>query len=79
MGFATGRAAELDFKASFKVQDLALQACQALGLNSGAVDIIWNEKENKCYVLEVNTAPGIEGTTCKKYTNEIIESLTSNA
>lgn len=26
----------------------------------------------------VNTAPGIEGTTCKSYTTEIIESLTSN-
>ena len=35
----------------------------------------WNEKENKCYVLEINTAPGIEGTTCKKYTQSILESL----
>lgn len=59
------------------IENLALQACQALGLHSGAVDIIWNEKENKCYVLEINTAPGIEGTTCKKYTNKIIESLTN--
>lgn len=56
---------------------LALSACNALGLHSGAVDIIWNEHEDKCYVLEVNTAPGIEGTTCKKYTNKIIESLTA--
>ena len=60
------------------INQLALDACAALGLYSGAVDIIWNEHENKCYVLEVNTAPGIEGTTCKKYTNKIIESLTSN-
>ena len=60
------------------IRSLALTACTALGLQSGAVDIIWNEKENKCYVLEINSAPGIEGTTCKKYTNEIIESLTSN-
>lgn len=57
------------------LQQLALDACSAIGLLSGAVDIIWNEKENKCYVLEVNTAPGVEGTTCKKYTNEIIASL----
>jgi len=57
------------------IQSLALAACSALGLESGAVDIIWNELENKCYVLEVNTAPGVEGTTCKKYTNAIIESL----
>lgn len=57
------------------LQQLALAACSAIGLLSGAVDIIWNEKENKCYVLEINTAPGVEGTTCKKYTNEIIASL----
>lgn len=57
--------------------ELALDACGAIGLHSGAVDIIWNALENKCYVLEVNTAPGIEGTTCKKYSNEIIESLQS--
>lgn len=59
------------------INQLALDACTALGLHSGAVDIIWNEHENKCYVLEVNTAAGIEGTTCKKYTNKIIESLTA--
>lgn len=59
------------------IEALALSACSAIGLNSGAVDIIWNELENKCYVLEINTAPGIEGTTCAKYTNEIIASLTA--
>lgn len=57
------------------IRELALAACAAIGLQSGAVDIIWNEKENKCYVLEINTAPGIEGTTCKKYTQSILESL----
>ena len=57
------------------IRELALSACAAIGLNSGAVDIIWNEKENKCYVLEVNSAPGIEGTTCKKYSSKIVEGL----
>lgn len=59
------------------LRPLALAACAAIGLNSGAVDIIWNEHENKCYVLEINTAPGIEGTTCKKYSNSILEALQS--
>jgi hypothetical protein len=49
------------------LSDLALKAVKALGLTHGAVDIIWNEKENKCYVLEVNTAPGLVGTTLIKY------------
>ena len=57
------------------IETLSLSACKSLGLHSGAVDIIWNEKENKCYVLEINSAPGIEGTTCKKYTQSILESI----
>lgn len=57
------------------LRELALGACSALGLRNGAVDIIWNEKENLSYVLEVNTAPGIEGTTCLKYANAILGSI----
>lgn len=60
------------------IHELALNACNALGLNSGAVDIIWNEKENKCYVLEINSAPGIEGSTCLKYSQAIIKELTND-
>jgi glutathione synthase/RimK-type ligase-like ATP-grasp enzyme len=51
---------------------IAVAACTALGLDFGAVDVIWNEHENKCYVLEVNTAPGLEGTTLTNYTNAIL-------
>lgn len=50
---------------------LAIGACTALGLDFGAVDIIWNEKENKCYLLEVNTAPGLEKTTLETYARAI--------
>lgn len=46
---------------------LAILAVQALGLDFGAVDIIYNEHENQNYVLEVNSAPGLEGTTLEKY------------
>ncbi len=49
------------------LSSLALKAIEALELTHGAVDIIWNEKEDKCYVLEVNTAPGLVGTTLTKY------------
>ena len=50
---------------------LAIDACHATGLDFGAVDIIWNERENKCYLLEVNTAPGLTGTTLINYSNAI--------
>jgi len=53
----------------------AIASVNALGLDFGAVDIIWNEVFDKCYVLEVNTAPGIEGLTVDKYAHEICQWL----
>lgn len=45
----------------------ALNTAFATKLPFGAVDLIWNEAENKSYVLEVNTAPGLVGTTLNFY------------
>ena len=45
----------------------ALNAIESLGLDFGAVDVIWNAHQNKAYVLEVNTACGLEGTTLERY------------
>lgn len=45
----------------------AVRSVNALGLAFGAVDVIFNEKEQKAYVLEVNTAPGLSGTTLEGY------------
>lgn len=59
------------------LDQLAIAACNALGLDFGAVDIIWNERDNKCYLLEVNTAPGLEGTTLLNYTNVILNWIKS--
>jgi glutathione synthase/RimK-type ligase-like ATP-grasp enzyme len=49
------------------VLEQASRAVAALGLDFGAVDIIWNEKSKKAFVLEVNTAPGLEGSTIDDY------------
>lgn len=53
--------------------DLATAATEALKLSIGAVDIIWNEKNNQYYVLEVNTSPGLEGKTIDAYVKAIKE------
>ena len=45
----------------------AVDAVQAMGLDFGAVDVIFNESSQKAYVLEVNTAPGLSGTTLDGY------------
>jgi glutathione synthase/RimK-type ligase-like ATP-grasp enzyme len=61
----------------FKIHDLhtpddvllqAKKAMEASNLHFGAVDVIWNEHDAKAYVLEINTAPGIEGSTVAAYT-----------
>lgn len=38
-----------------------------LGLDFGAVDLL-EDRAGKCYILEVNTAPGLEGETLTRYT-----------
>lgn len=45
----------------------SVNATKALNLDFGAVDVIWNAHQSKSYVLEVNTAPGLEGTTLQRY------------
>lgn len=54
-------------------EEMAVKSVEALGLDFGAVDLIWNEKNNAWYVLEVNTAPGLTGTTLKKYVEKFSE------
>lgn len=51
---------------------LAIRAVEALGYSYGAVDLIYNEKRNQSYVLEVNSRPGLMGTTLDKYAEALI-------
>lgn len=46
---------------------LGLSSIVALGLDFGAVDIIYNAHYNAYYVLEVNSAPGMEGETLTNF------------
>lgn len=52
---------------------LAIRAVSACGYEYGAVDIIYNQKRNQCYVLEVNSRPGLMGTTLDKYSEALIK------
>lgn len=55
------------------VFDVALQAMADSELYFGAVDIIWNQASRRAYVLEINTAPGITGTTVQNYAEALRE------
>jgi len=56
-----------------EVVTAATEAVAALGLFFGAVDVIFNRHHGKAYVLEVNCAPGLEGTTLENYARKFRE------
>lgn len=61
--------------------DVIAQACMAFRdsmLTFGAVDVIWNNHYQQAYVLEINTAPGLEGTTAERYIEGIRNYLQEN-
>ena len=53
----------------------ARAAVACLGLSFGAVDVVYNEHHSQASVLEVNTAPGLAGTTITKYRDAILGAL----
>ena len=52
------------------IKTVALAAVKALGLDFGAVDLVL-DLENSPYILEVNSAPGLEGTAFEKWTEAL--------
>lgn len=53
------------------VKSMCIDSVAGLGLHFGAVDIVHNERQNQFYVLEINTAPGLEGQTIISYADAI--------
>ena len=45
----------------------AINACKAVGLDFGAVDVVYNDRQGRAFVLEINTAPGLTGSTLEGY------------
>jgi len=62
-----------DIEEPYDLRGVAVSAVTALGLDFGAVDVVWSEGLDKCFALEVNTACGLEGSTVHKYVQAIKE------
>lgn len=56
---------------SEETKEVAIKAVESVGLDFGAVDIILDYHDIP-KVLEVNSSPGLEGTTLSKYTEAIL-------
>lgn len=54
---------------------MAIDAIKSLGLDFGSVDMIYNKTKNKFFVLEVNTASGLQGSTIDAYEKAFKEYL----
>jgi glutathione synthase/RimK-type ligase-like ATP-grasp enzyme len=62
---------------SSQIFQQAILATQAAGLNFGGVDVAWNATAKMASVLEVNTAPGIEGQTATIVANSLKDYIRS--
>lgn len=62
------------FPLTKEMEEVCINATKAIGLDFGAVDFC---TAPDIYVFEVNTAPGLEGTTLKKYVEAFNGSLSS--
>lgn len=57
------------------IRDLALKASKVTNSDFKGVDIGYNQQKKQLFVIEVNSAPGIEGTNVKLYADCIIKNL----
>lgn len=69
-GYIFGRQGLSDNPCPVEVTDLAVRAVKELGLDFGGVDVGYSQRFG-VFVYEVNTAPGIDGTTVTKYVEAI--------
>ena len=53
------------------LRELALKASKVTNSDFKGVDIGYNEKLNQLFCIEVNSAPGMEGTTVQQYIGAI--------
>jgi hypothetical protein len=75
-GYVFCQTVELTPALKAKIEEVALKASQVCGKSHfRGVDVGYNEAKNDVFILEVNSAPGIEGTNVQHYADAIMEFL----
>lgn len=64
---------DLEIPSVEQLYSVAAAAVAATGYYYGAADIIYNQAKDSYYVLEVNSRPGVEGETAKRYAEKFLE------
>jgi len=54
------------------IRELAIKAAGVVQSDFKGVDIGYNEKQNELFCIEVNSAPGLQGSNVDAYVNAII-------
>jgi glutathione synthase/RimK-type ligase-like ATP-grasp enzyme len=62
---------------SYELLKTSIEGVAALGLTFGAIDMMTDD-EGKPYIVEINTAPGLDGESTKKaYAKAVVETITN--
>ncbi len=64
--FVRGSRSLSELRNNPRILDICVRAVTAVGLDFGAVDLM-QDMDGDYYILEINTAPGLEGTTLERY------------
>ncbi len=66
---------ELSPELKARIEALALAASKVCSSDFRGVDLGYNEKKDDLFVIEVNSAPGIEGSNVQKYVEVITQNV----
>ena len=64
-----------DVELPWQVKEIGEALIGSTKLDFGGIDVLFNQKRGKAYILEVNTAPGLEGTTLDKYVEDFRKAI----
>lgn len=72
-GYVFAQACELTEALKARIDNLALAAGKVSGSDFKGVDLGYNEKHDDLFVIEVNSAPGIEGSNVEAYVKAMVK------